>query len=297
MLRSLSRVIVFAVLSLLSVAAVAAVSPADKYLSLRKSLHAITLADVSVDPSFYIGGTVELAGTVSGIMQCGSETSFVLNCGGESLVVQGKVLPSCITNGNTIRVLATIGPSCMAGLSDLQFAAAEYEYDVAKREQELAKPVKRDVDPRSIRPTRANATLSSRAMQVYDPYKEAIRRFNPKLSAGQLDTITGNILAYSEQYGVDPRLVVAVFLVESGFKPTATSPCGAMGLGQLMPGTAQGLGVQNAYDPKQNIEASVRLISGHLGKYDDLSLALAAYNAGPGAVKKYNGVPPYRETR
>jgi soluble lytic murein transglycosylase-like protein len=64
-----------------------------------------------------------------------------------------------------------------------------------------------------------------------------------------------------------------------------------------MPGTARGLGVSNAYDPEQNIAASIKLMSGHLSKYGDLALALSAYNAGPGAVKKYKGVPPYRETR
>jgi soluble lytic murein transglycosylase-like protein len=81
-----------------------------------------------------------------------------------------------------------------------------------------------------------------------------------------------------------------------------------MGLGQLMPGTASGLGVSNAYDPVQNIAGSVKLIRGHLNKitdnaawtdttWHDLSLALASYNAGPGAVRKYGGVPPYRETQ
>ncbi|MCL6520457.1 MAG: lytic transglycosylase domain-containing protein, partial [Armatimonadetes bacterium] len=161
------------------------------------------------------------------------------------------------------------------------------------------KPHTSPKDPKSYLATRQTRgiNLSSRAMEVLDPYRRAIARFNPRLSQSQLDTITTSILAFSEKYGVDPRLVVAIFLVESGFNPAATSRCGAMGIGQLMPGTARGLGVINAYDPVQNIEGSIKLISGHLAKYGDLALALSAYNAGPGAVRKYNGVPPYRETQ
>ena len=94
------------------------------------------------------------------------------------------------------------------------------------------------------------------------------------------------------------RLVVAMMIAESGFDIYSTSRTGAMGLGQLMPETARGLGVTNAYDPVQNIAASVRLLRGHLDQYGgQITLTMAAYNAGPGAVRKYHGVPPYRETQ
>jgi len=139
--------------------------------------------------------------------------------------------------------------------------------------------------------------LSSRAVQIFDAYRNAIHRFNPKLTGKQLDTITAGILAYSEHYGVDPRLIVAVILAESNFRTDATSRKGAMGLGQLMPGTAAGLGVGNAYDPVQNIAGCIRLMRGHLDTHGDLGLALACYNAGGGAVRKYGGIPPYRETQ
>lgn len=106
------------------------------------------------------------------------------------------------------------------------------------------------------------------------------------------------ITKYADKNGLDENFVKAVINQESGFNPNATSKCGAMGLMQLMPSTAQGLGVTNAYDAEQNIEGGTKYLKGLLDRFgNDKSLALAAYNAGPNAVKKYGGIPPYAETQ
>jgi hypothetical protein len=109
----------------------------------------------------------------------------------------------------------------------------------------------------------------------------------------------GEIIAsVSEAQGVNPLLVRALIQVESKFRPTARSRKGAMGLMQLMPSTAREYNVRNPFEPKANIEAGIKHLKSLIERFgSSLELGLAAYNAGPGAVEKFNGVPPYRETR
>ena len=106
------------------------------------------------------------------------------------------------------------------------------------------------------------------------------------------------ITAAAKRYGIDPALLAGLVKQESGFNPNAGSPAGARGLTQLMPATAAGLGVTNVLDPAQSLDGGAKYLRQQLDAFGgDVTLALAAYNAGPGAVQRYGGVPPYAETQ
>ena len=133
---------------------------------------------------------------------------------------------------------------------------------------------------------------------VTEEVKEAVElksKIDLKAQKADIDEL---IETFSQKYDIDGDFIKAIIKQESGFNVRATSKKGAMGLMQLMPKTAESLGVVDAYNPSQNIEGGVKYLKSLLDKYgDNKEMALAAYNAGPGAVKKYGGIPPYKETQ
>lgn len=154
-------------------------------------------------------------------------------------------------------------------------------------------------------------TMLGREVQVYmyrgstrilpQPYAWGQTRFYPSATAWQRPAgpyLEGLIQKYALRYGVDPSLVRAVMRHESGFNPNAVSPKGAQGLMQLMPGTAALMGVNNPFDPEQNIAGGVGYLRHCLDTFGhNVPLAVAAYNAGPARVARSQGVPPLRETQ
>lgn len=129
--------------------------------------------------------------------------------------------------------------------------------------------------------------------QTQSPAVEALERVGGLLER----TPYGELIAsVSQAHGVDPMLVRALIQVESNYHPRARSQKGAMGLMQLMPSTAKEYQVRNPFDPRANIEAGIKHLKSLIDRFG-VEIALAAYNAGEGAVMKFNGIPPYRETR
>ena len=127
-----------------------------------------------------------------------------------------------------------------------------------------------------------------------------IQTKNSSLSAQEADVLAKNIIYYSYKYNVDPLVMTSLIDAESTFHKTAVSPAGAIGLGQIMPDTAVALGV-NPWDASQNIEGACSYLSTQIKNFSHfqypVEMALAAYNAGPYAVREYGGIPPYRETQ
>ena len=324
-------------LTLLSLRAGA--DPVAAFLSARQHvsnslLPAAQAADAVQHPDLYAGRSFDAAVTLSGLVEVDGKETALLLLGENTFSVDVPAAlrgASWMDSGGRLRVLLMITPSD----ATLRLITAVPEGDIvgvekveAAKEQAIlarqsrqaslisrALPMRRD-GRRSPMPSVGYAVvghpagaLSARALAIYGPYRGLVRRWNRRLSENDVDKITTSILYFSDLNNVDPRLVVATIIAESDFDIRSTSRAGAMGLAQIMPDEAHGLGVTDAYDPVQNIGAAVHLLRGHLDKYggapagggvipfNQIALTMAAYNAGPGAVRKYHGVPPYRETR
>jgi len=133
-------------------------------------------------------------------------------------------------------------------------------------------------------------------LRTPDEYAAFVKAANPSLTAGQARWVGTTLLAAAGQSGIDPRLLAAVVYIESRFEHRSVSWAGAEGLGQLMPETAAGLGV-DPRDPRQNLMGAARLLRLDFDEFQSWPLTLAAYNAGSGAVRRWRGIPPYPETQ
>lgn len=132
----------------------------------------------------------------------------------------------------------------------------------------------------------------------FNPFGATLFQSNARIDAPMPPYLASLVAEASKQHGVDPRLVAAVASRESAYNPAAVSRAGACGVMQLMPSTARFLGVANIFDARENVFGGVRYLRTLLDTFHgDLDLTLAAYNAGPGAVLRYGGVPPYAETQ
>jgi len=307
---------------------------ADRYFAVRNASHAVkanvTFAQVQANAALWKDALIEVRGVIRGCARRDDGgTLIIARDAGDTFVVeaQQKLPENIVDISRTVRVLARISAD-RASFTSLQLVAVTSEYEAASLEYEREKQrarqrlASRPVVPytarrRSVRQAlrrraairrgRSRQTLlASRGLELLSQYAAAVRWFNPRLTEAEAWRLAQSITWYSYRYGLDARLIMAVIAVESNFNATAVSPKGAMGLGQLMPGTASGLGVADPWSPEENIKGASRLLRGHLSRVgaavqvptgEQIRLALACYNAGAGAVRKYKGVPPYRETQ
>lgn len=173
-----------------------------------------------------------------------------------------------------------------SGAASAEKRAAQIQTVINQRTQALS-----GLEPPNIQGKKFSDFLNT------DKASELKFKLSPAVTATRAE-IVNMAKKVASKYDLDHKLLLSIMKQESGFNPNAVSSCGAQGLMQLMPSTAKGLGVTNPFDPMQNIEGGAKYIKGLLNKYrGNLVLALAAYNAGPANVNKYDGIPPFKETQ
>lgn len=175
---------------------------------------------------------------------------------------------------------------------DRQFSSLEVEFDrlFSMQTSDTKEPESTELGD----PSYQNVTL----VNGVTPAPTTIVTPSTSVSTSPSVSSYNDIIAeMSAKYEVPEALIRSVIRAESSFNPNAVSSAGAQGLMQLMPETAKSLGVTDAFDPRQNIEGGTKYLRKNLDRFGDIKLAVAAYNAGPGAVEKYGGVPPYEETQ
>lgn len=308
----------------------------DRARDLGTLLGSYTMDEIQNQPKQLEGKLVEVRGMINAIAGSDSHTTVMVETNNATSSVMVS-LPAdkrltdfpILDVGTQVRMLCRVVPTQNSTGGSLELVAPVKEVEAAPLDARRAKaaaaaaqrqaiiaqrqhrPAARQLASRGVGASAyGRVTGRRRAPQISNEaivaaYASAVRHFNRRITPVESDAIARKILYYSVNNGLDARLVMAVIAVESNFNPNAVSRCGAMGLGQLMPGTAAGLGVANAYDPNQNLAGSTALLRSHIQNFtadgrptdEAIKLALACYNAGAGAVRKYRGIPPYRETQ
>lgn len=305
----------------------------DVALAQDQLLETFASDEVQTQPQKFDHKLIEVRGIISAIAGSESQTTLLIegapgNPPIQVLLPAGKKVASWpfLDVGISFRALCKVVTLAGSSSGSLELVIPVKEYEavaVDGERKKLEEARKRDEAIRRAAEQRQQGdirSLASRSMtpgmvrsapvgsqsDVLNAYARAVRYFNRRVTTSEAQTIARIIINYSQKYGLDARLVMAVIACESNFNQHAVSPVGAQGLGQLMPGTAAGLGVNNSFDIDQNLEGSTRLLAGHINSMsrsgersmeEAVKLALACYNAGAGAVRKFKGIPPYRETR
>jgi soluble lytic murein transglycosylase-like protein len=329
------RALLLAIFGTLTISLVCAQTTSD-YLKLRGEQHIVqptpsTKLETLAGPSI-----VEIQATVDGFEKVGSAVQLMVQLDDKSNLTvdcEGNP-PDWLNNGQVpVRLLVRVSRAGEYEPLVAQLVSVAKEEDIAKVDDaywrvEAQKAKTAKSQPAVQRPYNKASRGGGDVMygwigrghrnEVFVPSSNAIlaayRNFildrNRKLSLQVADQIAQSVISYSNGYHVDARLVMALIICESDFRPMSTSHSGAMGLGQLMPGTALWMGVHNPYDLRDNLYGTIKLLRTHMDQFhvdsyavwsEDyvkaLRLVLACYNAGEGAVRRHGGVPPFRETQ